>query len=380
MRLLFRGVLLVVGLAALVSPAPACSLCLGDIQQRKTLRQDAAEAKLIVFGSLFDPKINEGTSGTTNLRVEATFKDHPFLKDKASVTIPRFIPVQDRNNPPRFVLFCDVLNDKLDAWRGVPLSAKDGADYVKGALALDPKDRGRALLYFFRFLEHADKEIAFDAFLEFAKSSDQDIGQVADKLDPAKLRGWLKEPGTPSERLGLYAFLLGRCGGETEANLFQALLKDPDERALAAYDGLLCGYIQLRPKAGWDLVTDVLRDNKTKFQVRLAAVRALRFYHGWKPDDTRTQVLRGLRAILDQGELADMAVEDLRRFQLWDLTREVLACFGKKPYDAPITTRAIVRYALSCPSTEAKAFVAELRKREAELVKECEEALQFDKK
>ena len=82
-----------------------------------------------------------------------------------------------------------------------------------------------------------------------------------------------------------------------------------------------------------------------------------------------------------QGELADVAVEELRRLQIWDLTREVLALYGRKGYDAPIVQRTILRYALSCKEDAAvRQFLAERRRTESELVKEVEESLAAEKK
>ena len=83
--------------------------------------------------------------------------------------------------------------------------------------------------------------------------------------------------------------------------------------------------------------------------------------------------------MLVQGELADLAVEDLRRWRMWDLTREVLNLYGKKGYDAPIMQRALVRYALSCDDNAARSFLAERRSKEPDLVKEVEESLQYEK-
>jgi len=79
-----------------------------------------------------------------------------------------------------------------------------------------------------------DPEIARDAFLEFAKATDQDIAQVARKLDAEKLRGWLKEKRTPSERLSVYALLLGACGTNADARFLQSLLDDTSERTINA--------------------------------------------------------------------------------------------------------------------------------------------------
>jgi hypothetical protein len=364
------------------APALACSLCGG--QQSATWRQDAAQAKLVLYGTLLNPRLNAGNDagavgGSTDLRIEAVLKADPFLGDKKLVSLPRYVPF-DPKNPPKFLVFCDIFNGKLDPYRGMPVQSAAVADYLKGALALDPKDRTQTLLYFFGYLEHRDPEVANDAYLEFAKATDQEIGQVAGKLSAEKLRTWIEDPRTPAQHLSLYGFLLGACGSDRDAAVLQALLqRATTERTAPALGGLLSGYIQLRPREGWDLALALLRDSRRPFTERFAVLGTLRFYHGWKPEDSRREILRGLAVLLGQSDLADLAIEDLRRWQLWDLTGEVLALYGKKEFEAPIQRRAIVRYALSCPRVEASRFVAQLRQRDPDLVKDVEEALQFEK-
>ena len=376
-RWLWGSLVILSGLLGFCAPAPACNLCSMNVQQAQTFRQDAGQARLIVYGTLENPRL-VGSAGETDLRIEAVLKPDPFLKGAKVITIPRYVPV-DPKDPPHFAVFCDVYNDKLDPYRGVPFKAKEAVDYLKGALQLEGKDRTAVLLYYFPYLEHPDKELANDAFLEFAKANDREIGQVAPRLAPERLRTWIKDPETPVNRLALYAFLLGACGGDPDAALFRGLLQNPDERATSALDGILGGYIQLRPREGWDLAQALLGDEKKPFPVRYAVLRTLRFYHGWKPEETRDRVLQGLAAALPEGDLADLAVEDLRRWQLWDLIKDVLAVYGRKSHNAPIMRRAILRYALSCPRPEAAAFVAERRKEDPGLVKEVEESLQYEK-
>lgn len=366
-------------LAVLAGPSPAlpCSLCY-NIQQSLTLRQEAAQAKLVLYGPISNARLGAGTSGLTDLRLEAVLKADPFVAGKQTVELPRYLPVKDAKDPPRYLVFCDIFQNKLDPYRGVPIKSPVVVDYLKGAMALDPKDTGKGLLYFFRYLEHADPEVARDAFLEFAKANDQDVGRVARGLAPDRLRGWLKDPQTPSERLSLYAFLLGACGGEQDDALLKGLLQDTSDRTVSAMDGIVAGYLQLRPREGWDLVQAMLKDEKKPFPVRFAVLRTLRFHHGWKPDETREPVLKGLAVLLPQGDIADLAVEDLRRWKMWDLTRDVLAVYGQKTHDAPLMRRTIVRYALSCPRPEAKEFLDRLRKSEPRLVSEVEESLRFE--
>lgn len=364
------------------SPALACSLCgTGNPQTTLSLRQDIAQAKLVLFGALADPKLNPGgTGGTTKLKIERVIKNDPFLADRKEIELPRYVPVPDPKNPPRFLVFCDIFNGKLDPYRGSPVKSAAMVDYLKGASALDPKNQSANLQYFFRFLDHTDPDISNDAFLEFAKASDPEVGHVASKLSAAKIRSWMQNPQTPANRLSLYAFMLGACGGDEDAATLREMLQKPADRTIPYLGGILAGYIQLRPKDGWDLSLSILRDTKKSFPERFAILGTLRFYHGWKPDDTRREVLRGLALLVEQGDIADLAIEDLRKWSYWDVTSEVLDKFNRKSHSAPIMRRAIVRYALTCPLPEVKRFVDTVRKQDPELLKDVEESLEFDKK
>lgn len=371
----FLGALPIAG-----SPALACSLCGGgNPQATLSLRQDIAQAKMVVYGTLANSKLNAGGSGTTDLVIDGIVKNDPFLTGKKVLQLQRYMPV-DPKRPSKFLVFCDLVNGKLDAYRGTPVKSAAIVDYLKGATALDPKDKSANLLYYFRFLDHADPDISNDAFLEFVKASDPEVGHVAGKLSAVKIRGWVQDPQMPANRLSLYAFMLGACGGDEDAATLRDMLQKPTERTIPYLGGILAGYIQLRPREGWDLAQATLRDTKRSFPERFAVLGTLRFYHGWKPDDSRRDVIRGLAVLLEQGDIADLAIEDLRKWSYWDLTSSVLDKYKKKGHDAPIMTRAIVRYALGCPLPEAKRFVDDVRKKDPDLLKDVEESLEFEKK
>jgi hypothetical protein len=380
-RKLLLLILLIVAFLLLHPPALPCSLCSG--QRSRTLREDAALAKLILCGILANPRITtdkEGlaTGGSTELHIELVLKSDPFLRDQRVVELPRFVPC-DPKNPPKFVVFCDIFNGRLDPYRGIPIQSADFLGYLKGAITLDSRDSAQSLLYFFNYLDHNDTTIADDAFLEFAKPNDQEIGQLAGKLDARKLRKWVQNPQTPPARLNLYGFLLGACGELSDADLLRSLIVNSNETAQAAQSGLLSGYMCLKPMEGWELALALLQDARQPFSRRLAVLGTLRFYHGWQPAQSRQAIVRCLSAIVGQADMADLAIEDLRRWQMWDLTGDVLGQFGKQSHSAPIMRRAIVRYALCCPDQAAKDFIAGLRTREANLVADVEESLQFEK-
>jgi len=381
MRRPLRLSLLVAGVAlASWSLAPACSLCPSGFQQTLTFREEASQAfaRTILYGKVLESDLRPDGSGSCKYEILDVLRPDPVLGDKKELVLPRYVPVLDKKQP-HYLLFCDVFNKKIDAYRGVLVQGDAVVSYLKKATAL-PNDPVARLRFYFEYLEHAEKEIATDAFLEFAKADDRYIGEAARAFPAEKVRGWLKSDKTPPERVGVYAFLLGVCGTAEDASLLQAMLNDPSDRMRNAYDGILSGLLHQKPREGWDLVHAGLADGRTALPLRLAMVRAVRVLYTWRPEQNKADTLKAERTILGQGELADLAIEDLRRWKVWDLTGDVLGLWGKKGYTAPIMERAIVRYALTNKTdAKAQAFVAERRKDKPDLVKEVEEGLEYEK-
>jgi hypothetical protein len=360
---------------AAARPAEACSLC-ANLQQVPTFRQEAAQpqARIIVYGTFKNGKVGVGT----DFHVGEVLRTDKFIEGKSKIAVPKYIPTEDGEKP--FLLFADVYMDKLDVYRGVPIKTAAGVEYVKKVLKLDPKKKAENLRFFFDYLENADREVANDAFMEFAKATDLEIGEAASQLPADKLRSWLDKKDTPPERLGLYSFLLGACGNKDDAPRFESMLREKDERTTKAFDGILAGYVRLRPKEGWELALATLKDDKQSFEVRLAVSRMMRFFYLSQPKENKANVLKGMEIMLAKSDLADVAIEDLRRLKLFDLTSEVLGLYGKKGYDAPIMRENIVRYALTCKDdAAAQKFIAERRKAEPELVQDVEDGLRFEK-
>ena len=365
-------------LLVLVVPAAvqACTYCDPSNLRLQTFRQEARTSKFVVVGTLANPRL-VGDNGVTDLNVEQVPKDDPALGKRKTLTLPRWIPV-DAKKPSRVLVFFDLYEGKLDPFRAVTLRGAGVPDYLKAALALDDRDRVAALLFYFKHLDSPDPDVATDAFLEFAKATDQEIGVVGPKLDPVKVRKLMADPKTPQDRLGLYAFLLGACGTKADADALAALIDRPDERTATALSGLLGGLIELRPDDGWKRATAILEDPKRPYQDKLAALGTLRFFHAFRPTDNRKPILAGMAAVVARGDMADMAIEDLRRWQWWDLTKLVLAQYGKPTHAAPLVKNAILRYALTCPDADAATFVKAVEAADPVAVREVRESLEFE--
>ncbi len=374
-----RRIVCALALAALADrPAAACTFCGGGPAARQTLREHFRRAKFVAHGKLANPRFDpDGGSGSTELRVGRVLKPDPAVGNRAVVVLPRYLPVIG-DTPPDYLVFCAVADGKLDPLHGVPATAAV-VEYLLGAAKLDEKDAAARLGYFFKYLDAADPTVAADAFLEFAKATDAEIVRARAALDPAKVRKLLTNPDTPAERIGVFAMMLGLCGGKADADLLAGLVrKQPmPDRVRENLGGFLAGLTLADPAAGWAATGAVLADPKRPFDQRLAAIGTVRFFQATREAESRPHVLACYRRLLAQGDLADLAADDLRRWGWWDLTSEVLRHFDEPTHAAPVVRRGIVRYALQCPSDEARRFVAAVRAKDPKLVEKVEESLKL---
>jgi len=359
----------------------ACPFCGAATQL--TLTQEAAQAALILFGTpsnpVFDP--NATLQGTTDLQIETVIKSNPIIEGKKVVTINRYIPV-NKDKPQKFLVFCDVYKDKLDPYMGMPVDPDSKvAEYLKGAMEARDKDATTRLKFFFKYLDSSEMTLSEDAYREFAAADYKDYRPLAEKLDPDLLTKWLKDPNTPASRFGLYGSMLGHCGKPKHAKAIREMLDDPDKRFSTGIDGMFAGYVMIEPKEAWAYISDIFKDSKKEFLLRYAALRAARFLADYRPDlVTKDRIVDSVAKMLDQDDIADLVVEDLRKWQCWQLTDKVLALRDAKTHQTPIIQRAILRFALQSAETNKAAaqFVAAERKADSDRVKEVEELLQLE--
>src|SRR5438132_13607095 len=189
----------------------------------------------------------------------------------------------------------------------------------------------------------------------------------------------LQDPNTPASRYVLYTSMLAHCGTAKHGELLRKMLEDPQKRVSTGVDGVLAGYTMLQTKEGWEYTRSILKDPAKEFMLRYAALRAARFFWDSRPDIIpQKELVAGVQLLLDQSDIADLAIEDLRKWNRWEMCDKVLELQDKKSHDVPIIRRAILRYALSCPKQEAAAYVNQCRKRDPEMVKDTEELLKLE--
>jgi hypothetical protein len=377
----------------------ACPFCSA---QGQTLSGEIAQADLILVGTLKNAKRdpNDFSRGSTDLDFDLVIKKHDYLAGRTSVTIPRYVPVSPNEKDTKFIVFCNLIprpvdlpasavasslvlaNPKtlaLDAYRGDPLPAKSElGKYLKGAIEIREKDAAAKLKYFFDYLDANELLISTDAMMEFGNADYKDVRTLAEKLPADKILKWLQDPNTPQSRLGLFGLLIGHCGKPEHAAALKKLIADPDNAFSSGLDGMMAGFVMLDPKAGWEHLLSVASDRKKEFTTRFATLKVMRFFHEYRPDIIKQdQLVEGLKVLIAQEDLADLPIEDLRKWKVWDQTGFVLKFATQESHKINIVKRAILKFALSAAphSKEAADYVAQMRQTDPDRVKLAEEIL-----
>jgi hypothetical protein len=377
LRFFLASLLMIVAASSL----QACPFC-GTGGQ--TLSGEVDQANMIVFGTLSNAKRdpNEFGRGTTDMTIELVVKNHEYLDGKKTITLPRYVP-SDPKNQTKYLVFLEMYKGELNPYRGEAVAPDSKiAKYLKGALEVRKKDTATRLLYFFQYLDSPDNVISLDAFMEFANADYKDVQAIYHKFPAETLVKWLKDPNTSAARFGLYGSVLGHCGNAKEhAPLLRSMLEDPKKRFSTGLDGMFAGYVILDPKAGWKYVSEILADSKREFLTRYAALRTARFFWEYRRDVVSpADVIASLLPMIDQGDIADLPIDDLRRWGRWELTAKILMLYGQKTHNIPIVKRAIIRFALSAPADNkaAAAFVKARREDDPDRVRDIEELLKLE--
>lgn len=383
--LVMFGILAALGLGS--RAAWACPFC---APSGNTLSNEVAQADMILYGSLsnakLDPQDGGFNKGTTDFHIEIVIKPHDIIKGKKTITIPRYIPPEGRGY--KYLIFFNVSpTGELDPYRGDAFPPDSRLpEYLQGAIAVRNKDAVTHLKYFFRYLEDKDVVISSDAYNEFAAADYKEVREVAPHFPPETLLQWLADPNTRGSRYGLYGLLLGHCGKPEHARALRRLLDDKERQFASGLDGVLAGYILLDPHEGWKYLTQLIHDDQ-EFPVKYAVLRTARYFWEFRSDVIpRDKVLEVMKQLIAQPDIADMPIEDLRKWKQWQLTPLILSYADKPSHNTiPINMRAILKFAIAAAQADPKnaaaaAFVAQARQQDAKRVEFLEELLKDEER
>lgn len=359
--------------------AHACPFC---SNMGKTLAENVAEAGLVVYGTLSNAKVIENAAvgqpdGTTDLKVHTVIKSHPVIKGKKNIVLPRFIPSASEGTV-EYIIFAEVIDGMIQPYNGMTVDDQDLVKYLAKSVELQNAKTPEKLAFYFKHLNHPDVNISGDAYKEFAATPYADIETAAKHFSPDELIAWITDKNTPTYRIGLYGCLLGACGREQDAAVLKSLIDDPETRPLTGIDGLMGGYCVLDPKKGPDFVLNVLTNPENDFNFRYAALRTIRFVLTEMPQVDRSMVFAKMEKAILISDISDLIIDEFRKHKEWSPISTVLGLYNKPEFDLQVIRRAIIRFALRCPTQDAKTFVAKLRETEPQLVRDVEEVLKFE--
>jgi hypothetical protein len=343
--------------------------------------EEHKEAAMVLVGRFGNPRAatavdGPAPDGVTDLEIDTTIKAHAILGGSRKLTVPYQI-----NAAGRVLIFCVVNNGHVEPYRIIPLGKNNEAlVYFGGSLKRKDLPPAERLLYAFRFLTSMHPDIALDAYQEFLATDYKVYRTFADKLDRKVLIERLEDPKTPAAYLSLYASLLASCPNASEHGaLVRRLIDNPDRHKGSGVDTLLASYVIMQPTEGWRYLEARVLSDAAKFVDRYAALRALRILGDQKPEVVpRDRLISALVSMTEYNDIADLVINDLRRWRCWETTNQVLTLASRKTHALPIIRRAALRFALQSPTPQAARYVADLRLRDPEYVAETEELLQLE--
>jgi hypothetical protein len=352
MRSLFSFLCAAFGSVFLAPVASACPLF--SDEKGPTLVADFKQADMVVVGTFIKSRRGKYLKFESDFKITEVIKPHPFLRGKTIITLPKY---QASTNP--FVVYMDLFNGELDAYRAHELVGNSGLlQYLKGAVALAHAPPGDHLRFAFKCLQSDDFDVSLDAYREFAQAAYGEYRDMAGGLPADTIAGWLADPKTDPSRHGLYAVLLGHAGAkepEKYAKVLRSIIDKPGRNESSSMEGLLAGHAMLEPVGALKYIQDHLADPKEDFLLRYGCLRAVRFFWEQRPDlFPEKDIVHSMVLVVRAPDMSDFAIEDLRRWNLWDATPAVLGLFEQKTHDTKLIKLAILRFALHAKAQGVK--------------------------
>jgi hypothetical protein len=356
-------------LALLTAPqADACPFCTA---LAPTLCQQRDGASVTVLGELE----TAAAGGPATVKLHHVLAGQSVLGSQSQLTMPLDLAAERGTLLLLFGKGTDA--ERLD-WHAVPV---DETSY--SYLARAPRDTVAAeerLAYFAPYLEHPNKLIAEDAYLEFGHAPLEQVTSAVEHLSMPQVRSWLTSMNVPGSRKGFYGLVLGLADDPAErtenAKLLHELIVAPEDDFRAGFDGILGGYLLLEPEHGLALIESRYLANPSSAvgDVRHAQT-ALRFYHEHGRQITPQRLSAAVRHLLARPEFAEAAIVDLARWQAWDALPQVSNLYTQPSFSDPAMRRAIVGYLLACPQPAAAEALAMLRRLDPSGIAAAEQVL-----
>jgi hypothetical protein len=355
-----------------LAPAVACPFCTA---LKPTWSQERESAKVVAIGEA----VRSPERGKTEFRLHQAVAG----KERIAAATAPVVPTDVDFRPGALALLlardsaAGAAKSPDLSWSALAANETSLAYFIAAPSLREAQQK--RLAYFLRFLEHDEAAIADDAYQEFGHAAYEDVGKLAASLPYDKLRGWLVDRQTPQHRKGFYAIALSFATAEKDrrANIatLEKIIAEPADDLRGGFDGVLGAYLTLKGEPAFDAIEKkYLADAAARDGDVRHVVSALRFYWEYGREIPRSRQRQAMRRLLARPEFAPAAIVDLARWQDWDVVAKIAELYERPKYPQPGTRQAVVAYLVACPSGDAAAALAELRRRDPQAVADAEKA------
>lgn len=341
--------------------AIACPFC-ESVQQ--TIRQQSLTMDAVVIASSVDGELTRNlTTGVVKMKIENVIKGSEHVKVGQVVDAIYYGKVE----VGRRFLLSGVDPPNLQ-WSCLPVTERAEEYIVKASKVKD--DPVERLRFFREYLEDEEALISRDAYDEFASAPYDLIQKIGPEMDHDQLIEWVKQPEIGADRKRLYFTMLGVCGSKDDLPMLEAMLRAPAKSVTGGLDALIACYLTLAGEDGLPLIDELfIANHKAPFPQSYAAIMAIRFHGTEGKIIPRSALVESLHKILDRGELADMVIPDLAKWNDWSQIDRLTKLFKEAEKDKNWLRVPVINYMRACPLPEAEAAIEELEKIDPEAVR-----------
>jgi hypothetical protein len=138
--------------------------------------------------------------------------------------------------------------------------------------------------------------------------------------------------------------------------------------------------VLLEPNTAWNEVVNLAEQKDLPFLFSYSAFSAIRMIGNERQDVCdRKKCTAAMVRVLNRPDVADFAVDTLRKWQRWECAELILELPGKAEYKAPVIWKTVLCFALQCPTVRTANYVDAQRKLDPERVADMEELLRIEK-
>jgi hypothetical protein len=317
---------------------------------------------VVVLAELTEGLQQAPQPGSTGELPKSKFNVTELIKGNAWAKVGQQIEAHYFGKPDTNATYLIMGTDPPQLMWSTPLSlSAAGRDYLL-AVAKIPKDAPR-LEFFIKYLENSDEMLARDAYDEFAKAPYADVIALREKIDREQLIAWIQDQDVPVSRRRLYLTMLGVAGTIDDTSILESFMRSTDRKQKAGLDAMIACYLTLKGAEGMPLIERLFLGNgEAEYSDTYAAIMAVRFMGTESDVISRDRLLKGLRMVLDRGDLADLVIPDLARWEDWSVMPRLVELFKNAEKESNWVRVPVVNYLRACPLDTAKQQIEALRK------------------